>query len=374
MEIYLDNAAAVPCSPRTAERFASFLKEFPGNQESMGFHGNSVRRVLDQASEKTARSLTGMSDATLLWTNSGTEALIAGVEAVCRSRGGKGTIVTTPLEHPALDCALRRSAQRHSLSVEVCQASRRGIGPEQLEPLLNQDTAILAIHHVQSETGAVTDLKAVRELLDRKAPRALLLTDTMQSAGKLPLPWQEARIDFGFLSGQKLGAPCGAAVFCAREHAKVLLSLRSPEHLAGRCVPAAALTLADCVSGAVTDMSDHIRHAANLKETLFRELARNSLSFQKTVPDESASPYISHFLIPPYQGAILTRALYEHRISVAPGSACESETPGGSKALKAMGVSGKDSFCALRVSTWLENTPEEMTGFACALAECITRY
>ena len=121
-------------------------------------------------------------------------------------------------------------------------------------------------------------------------------------------------------------------------------------------------------------MSDNIRHAVNLKEILFRELARNSVSFQKTVPDELASPYISHFLIPPYQGAILTRALYEHRISVAPGSACESETSGGSKALKAMGVSGKDSFCALRVSTWLENTPEEMAVFVRALAECITRY
>ncbi len=373
MEIYLDNAAAVPCAPRTAERFASFLKEFPGNQESMGYHGNSVRCVLEQASEKVVRALAGTSEASLLWVNSGTEALIAGVEAACRVRG-KGMIVTTPLEHPALDRAVRRSAERHSLSVEVCPASRQGVGPEQLEPLLNRNTAILAIHHVQGETGAVTDLKAIRELLDRKAPRALLLADTMQSAGKLPLPWRDARIDFGVLSGQKIGVPGGAAVFCAREHAKVLFSLRSPEHLAGRCVPAAALTLADCVAEAVADMPGNIRYAGRLKETLFEELVRNSVPFRKTVPDEAASPYISHFLVPPWQGAILTRALYEHRISVAPGSACESETPGGSRVLKAMGFSGKDSFCALRVSTWLENTPEELAVFARTLAECIARY
>ncbi len=373
MEIYLDNAAAVPCDSLTAERFASYLKEYPGNQESMGFQGNSVRRLLAQASEKTAGALTGMSDAALLWTNSGTEALIAGVEAACRIRG-KGTIVTTPLEHPALEKAILRSAQFHSMTVKVCSASRHGIGPEQLEPLLDSDTAVLAVHHVQSETGAATDLKALRGLLDSKAPGALFLSDTMQSAGKLPLPWREARIDFGFLSGQKLGAPCGAAVFCIREHAKVLLSLRSSEHLAGRCVPAAALTLADGVAAAVARLPENLRHAANLKEILFRELERNSLPFRKTIPDEAASPYISHFLIPPYQGAILTRALHEHRISVAPGSACESETPGGSRALKAMGFSAKDSFCALRISTWVNNTPEEMAEFSRALAGCIVRY
>ncbi len=373
MEIYLDNAAAVPCDPSAAERFASYLKELPGNQESMGFHGNSVRFRLGQASEKTAGALTGVSDVSLLWANSGTEALIAGVEAACRIRG-KGTIVTTPLEHPALEKALLRSAQSHSMRVRVCAASRVGIGPEQLEPLLDSDTAVVAVHHVQSETGAATDLKAVRGLLDRKAPGALLLADTMQSAGKLPLPWREARIDFGFLSGQKLGAPCGAAVFCAKEHAKVLLSLRSAEHLAGRCVPAAVLTLADCAAEAVARLPENLRHAANLKETLFRELERNSIPFRKTIPDGAASPYISHFLIPPYQGAILTRALYERRISVAPGSACESETPGGSRALKAMGVSAKDSYCALRISTWVNNTPEEMAEFARVLAGCIACY
>lgn len=373
MEIYLDNAAAVPCGSDAAERFSSYLKQFPGNQESMGFHGNSVRRVLSQASEKVACSLTGTAETSLLWVNSGTEALIAGVEAACIVRE-KGTIITTPLEHPALEQAIRRSAARHSLSVLICPASRRGIELDQLEKLLNSKTSILAIHHVQSETGAVIDLAAIRALLDRKAPQSLLFADTMQSAGKLKIPWLEARIDFAVLSGQKIGAPCGAALLCSRKYEKSMHSLRSSEHLAGRCVPAVALTLADCAAEALANQPRNFQHAVMLKECLFQELEKNHIPFQKTLPDEMTSPYISHFLLSPYQGAILTRALYEHHISVAPGSACESETPGGSHALTAMGFSGKESFCALRVSTWVKNTPEELAVFARSLAECIARY
>ena len=39
MSVYLDNAAATPCDPRLIECLAEYAREFPGNQESMGYHG-----------------------------------------------------------------------------------------------------------------------------------------------------------------------------------------------------------------------------------------------------------------------------------------------------------------------------------------------
>ena len=119
---------------------------------------------------------------------------------------------------------------------------------------------------------------------------------------------------------------------------------------------------------------DNLAHAKQLRSLLLDELKKNGLDFPVTLSENAVSPFIIHLLTVPYQGAILTRSLHLDEISVAPGSACESETPGGSRALTAMGYSPKESFCGLRISLWKDNTPEEMRIFAQKLALCIKKY
>ena len=111
-----------------------------------------------------------------------------------------------------------------------------------------------------------------------------------------------------------------------------------------------------------------------LRHRLLEALRKNNLDFPCTLPEETVSPFIIHLLTAPYQGAILTRALHQYQISAAPGSACESETPTGSRALAAMGYSRKEAFCGLRLSLWKHNTGPEMDRLAEKLAECVKNY
>lgn len=372
MPIYLDNAAAAPCDPELLAFFTACAAEFPGNQESMGYSGSlAARRIRSSAEELTAAFQ--LDPYETFFANSGTEVLATGVEALCRT-ARKREIVTTDLEHPALEYALRRSCARHGLQLLHCPGDRSGVRLDVLESMLSDRTAAVALHHVQSETGGILDPGAVRALLDRSAPEAALLLDTMQSIGKLPLEIRTSRPDFLFLSGQKMGAPGGAVLFCLKKYGKTVQKLRSAEHFSGRCPVPVLLTAIQSGIRAAASQAELHAQAVRLKRLLAQELRERKLDFPFTLPDGAASPFIAHLLTTPYQGAILTRALHGRQISTAPGSACESETPDGSHALAAMGYPRRDCFCGLRISFWKHNTPTEICSFAEKLAECVGNY
>ena len=228
MELYADNAAAAPCDPELLEYFTACAKDFPGNQESMGFHGDlAARRIRESAEELLAAFR--LPSHVPVFGNAGTDALALGVETLCRSVKPGMEILTTTLEHPALEWALKRSCARHGLTIRQCPADRNGVRLDQFETMLSERTAAAAVHHVQSETGGILDLTKIRSLLDRFAPQAILLADTMQSAGKIPLEIERVRPDFLTFSGQKLGAPAGAVLFCSGKYAKTARALRSVE-------------------------------------------------------------------------------------------------------------------------------------------------
>ena len=372
MSIYLDNAAAAPCDAEMSALFQKFAAEFPGNQESAGWHGRAAAERIRQDSAELCAAF-GLSGYGTVSCTSGTEAVSIAAESICREAHGK-EIVTTTLEHPALEKALERACLKYDLKLIRCPADRNGVCMDKLASQLSDRTAAVAVHHVQSETGGILDLRQLRRRMDQYAPKALLLCDTMQSIGKIPLDTREIRPDLFTLSGQKIGAPGGAILFCAEKHLRTARSLRSAEHFGGRCPVPVLLTLLRAGIRAAQTQEDNYAHALELRRHLLEGLRKNGLDFPCTLPEEKVSPFIIHLLTVPYQGAILTRALHQYEISTAPGSACESETPTGSRALAAMGYSKKEAFCGLRISLWKQNTLEEMDLLAEKLAGCIKNY
>ena len=374
MPLYFDNAAAAPCSPEALTCLAEYARQFPGNQESMGFHGSAAARRIREAGEELTAAF-GFSGVSPVFGNTGTEVLAIAVETACRAIShSKGEVITTTLEHPALEYALKRSCSRYGLRLHQCPADRSGVRLDVLESMLSGNVGLVAVHHVQSETGGILNLTAVRSLLDRLAPQAILLADTMQSLGKIAFDFSAVRPDFMVLSGQKLGAPGGAVLFCADRYGKAARALRSAEHFGGRCSVPVLLTAVRCGIEAAKSRSENSAHALLLRQQLLTEFRKHELNFPLSLPEERVSPFIVHLLTTPYQGAILTRALHLYRISVAPGSACESETPGGSRVLSAMGYSRRECFCGLRISFWTENTLEEVCCLAEKLACCVQKY
>ncbi len=375
---HLDNAAAAPADPETLAFFVDCALRLPANQEGAGPLSLQAAKEVSEAAKRLAKALVQDASAGVLWTSSGTDALLAAVEAHSSLR--KGAVATSDAEHPALAKALERYCASTGRPLLKARLSKDGsLDLESLKGLLDEKLALVATHHVQAETGAVQDLAAIRAVMDERAPKALLLADTTQSACKLPIPWSQARLDFATVSGSKIGTPAGAALLFRDDPSKLLgkalKAIRSSEHRLGRCPAPACLALAFAAERLAVTLEERLGKAAETKAAFKEELGKalpGKLRF--SVPEALASPYILHLLLPGIQGATLVRMLAEKGWNVAAGSACEAETPEPSKALLSMGVKRSDAYSALRLSFWSGSSAAWAKPFAEALAACVKAY
>lgn len=369
----MDNAAASPVSSETLSFFNEQFLRCYSNQEAAHASARECRLKLDEAAEKLSFYITGTSGAGVFWTNSGTEALNAVLEMPLFK---KGNTVSSPAEHPALRSAINRQCSE----VRIAGVSADGsVDPEELERLLDANTVLAAFHHVQSETGALQNLCAISEIIKRRSPSALFLSDTIQSACKLAIPWKDASLDFAFVSGRKIGAPGGAAVIyrdvCMKSYFD---ALRSEQHRFSRVEPAIILTLAECAERLEKERNNEIRRIEGLNAYLRKKLSGMNLQDGKKIkislPENSASPYILHFLLPGFQSAVILRMLSERGIMLAAGSACEAETKTPSPVLLAMGISKQDAYSALRISFWNNISASDLDIFLGDLEKVILSY
>lgn len=377
MKLHLDNAAATKVNTSAIDAFSNAAEAFFANQEGSGLASKESADAIAKASKSLSQAIAKASNADVLWLNTGTDALTSAVDAAMSFRAG--TIVCGDVEHASLAKAVERAgAAGHSIR-------KAKIGPDgqfdlrQLESLLDDGVALVALHHVHAETGAIQQLQDIRRLLDAKAPKALFLSDTTQSALKLEMPWESAKLDFATISGAKVGAPCGAALLY-RDDAKRLLgkrvlALRAVEHKIGRCPPAACVALAHVAQELSQTLSERLESTQRVKSAFRSEIgARLGDKVRFTLSDALSSPYILHMLIPGTQGATLVRMLAEKGFTVSAGSACEAEVKSPSKALLAMGVPRAEAYSALRLSFWSEVEESHAAPFAEALADCVKAY
>jgi cysteine desulfurase len=370
--IYLDNAAATPVDANVMDFFRySCLKHY-ANQEASHDAGYAVRRELEKAAGKLLKTITGNPEKNcLFWTNSGTDSINA---VLALPQFSQGNIITTKAEHPALLEAISRAAgPERTKFAEI--GGDGGINFESLSNLIDEKTSLVALHHVQSETGRVQDLIKIREILNTKNSKALFFADTVQSAFKMELPWEKAGLDFALVSGHKMGAPSGGAVICRdRKLCEELKKTRDKRYLIARADPPSCLSLAFAAERFAAERDNIFEKAKELSNHLRNGLREIFKEATITVPEENSSPFIVHFTVKNCQGAVLVRMLSQEGLMISSGSACMAESPDASKTLLAMGMDKAKAFSALRVSFWKNTEIKDIDCFLDSLSKVLKNY
>jgi cysteine desulfurase len=205
---------------------------------------------------------------------------------------------------------------------------------------------------------------------------ALVHTDAVQAAGRLPLDLQKLGVDYLTLSAHKIGGPQGAGCLVMLNCVSVapLLSGGNQEKnmRAGTENVAGITGFGIAAELAVRDMAA-FQKLAVLRDKIETELKKIAPAIHIFGKDVSRVANTTMFALPGASSETQLIALDLAGICVSNGSACASGTVKASHVLKAMGVSEAEAGSSLRVSLGWNSSEKDVECFIQKWAEMYER-
>lgn len=274
-------------------------------------------------------------------------------------------------EHPAVyNTAMELKAKGYDVDFIPLRSDGQ-IDYDKFETMLNADVALVSLMFVNNETGAINDLKRVREIMNSHCKDALLHVDAVQGFGKIDLSVRKCRINLLSMSAHKIGGIKGVGALYISKETKIKninfgggqeFGLRS-----GTVNPAGILSFYEAVKEIFSHQKENFETVTSLKEYLLKELSEK-IQTATVVSSSDNSPYVVSIFFKGYRGETIMRQLDSKGICVGTGSACSSSKVG-NRVLENMGYDKSQIIGAIRVSFSPNNTRVEVDALITALKE-----
>ena len=368
METYLDNSATTRVSDSVAALIHRMMTEEYGNPSSLHRKGFLAEQRMTAAREQVAAVL-GARREEIAFTSCGSEAnnlaVLGGVRA---NRHGGRKVVTTAVEHDSLLAAAAQLEKEGFQVVRVAPRPDGSLDPQEVAAQVDENTVLVSVMHVNSETGAVNDLRTIARLAKRNNPKVLVHGDCVQSFGRLPIAPESWKLDLVTISGHKIHGPKGVAALYHRKGVRVQpLYYGSPQeqgfHPGTENVPGICgfgLAAEEIWAG----QKNHMARYQELRQLLLERCGEIPGVCINSPLD--GAPYITNLSVPGIRSEVMIHYLEQFGIYVSSGSACSKGAR--SHVLTAMGLPLERVDSAVRVSLCRDNTREDVEHFCACLA------
>lgn len=366
-EIYLDNAASTKPFPEVIERIREINSYLYGNSSSVHMKGMECHRIIKESRIKIAEILNCRPDE-VFFTSGGSESNNMAIKGHAFAMfGNKGNIVTSAIEHPTVLNTVK-SLENFGFEARICKIAADGtIHDDHVLDCIDNNTTLVTIMTVNSETGAFTDLNGMAEDIKEASPSAVIHTDAVQAFGKYKLDMNEKHnIDMLSASAHKIKGPKGVGFLFLRKGTKILPLIEGGGHQEGMrsgTENTAGIAGFAMAAGIFHEkQKEYYIHLKTLKEYLIEALEKNIDGYIINSP-ENSSPYILNIAFRDILSETLLNHLSGKRIYVSAGSACSSRKKNGSHVLKAMNIPEDFISGAVRVSFEPDSTKESIDAF-----------
>ena len=360
--IYFDNNATTQVAPEVREAMMPFFGELYGNPSSMHAFGGQVAAHVTKAREQVAAFLNCEPDE-VLFTSCATESDNTALRGVADWYGKELKVITTAVEHPAvLQPARRLKAQGH----EVVELPVDGVGQIDLERLRAElkgaKRALVSAMWANNETGTVFPIREIAEIA--KECGAVVHTDAVQAAGKVPLDMKKVPVDLLSISGHKFHAPKGVGVLFVRRGTKLKPFMFGGHQEGGRRagtenVPYLA-GLAKACELATANMDAEARQLAAMRDKLQAGILAACPNVRVNGDLAHRLPNTLNVSFEYVEGEAIAYHLSDEGICISTGSACASGSLDPSHVIRAMGVPFIAVHGSIRFSLSRYNTMDEV--------------
>ncbi|HHU15340.1 MAG: cysteine desulfurase NifS [Kiritimatiellia bacterium] len=360
--IYFDNNATTCIAPEVRDAMMPFFNELYGNPSSMHMFGGQVAKHVQHARERVAAFLNA--DPTeIIFTSCGTESDNMAIHGTAELLGPQSKVITSRVEHPAVLGPCRRLKNMGHRAIELPVDTSGQIDLEALRDALKDGTpAIVSLMWANNETGVIFPMEKIVEIA--KEAGAIIHTDAVQAAGKLPIDVKRVPVDMLSISGHKLHAPKGIGIFYLRRGTRLKTFMLGGHQESGRRggtenVPY-IVGLGKAVDLAAAYMDEERRTLARLRDKLENGLLATCPDARVNGDRMNRLPNTTNISFEYIEGEAILYHLSDLGICASTGSACATGSLEPSHVIRAMGVPFTAVHGSVRFSLSRYNTEAEV--------------
>ncbi len=375
--IYLDHAATTPLDPRVRAAMDPHLTSVFGNASSAHWHGRQAKAALEQARASVASSI-GAHPSEIFFTSGGTEGDNLAILGTVQARGPQGVITAAGEHHAVLDTCHHLQALGVPVTVVPVDASGT-VDLAAVEQALAGGASLISVMHANNEVGTIQPVRAIADLAVRAG--AVMHTDAVQSAGKIPVHVDELGVHMLSLSAHKFYGPKGIGVLFIRRGTQVAPLAHGGGQERGQRPGtenvALAVGCAEALRLAIDEQGAMMQRLGGLRDRLEAEILR---MFPGVLVNGDRGNRLPQLLsvsfdagVYPMEGEMLVTNLDLEGISVSSGSACTSGSIQPSHVLAAMGRDEATAKATLRFSFGAANTDADVDTVVGAVQKVMER-
>jgi cysteine desulfurase len=372
--IYLDHHATTPVDRRVLEAMLPYFTERFGNassrQHRFGWEANDgVERA-----RKQVAALIGASTKEIVFTSGATEANNLAIKGAAEAnRANRDHIVTVATEHKAVLDPCKRLEQR-GWRVSVLPVGSNGlVDLRVVDEAVTDRTALVSVMAAHNEIGVLQPIREIAAIAHAKG--ALVHTDAVQAAGKVPIDVETLDVDLLSMTAHKMYGPKGVGALFVRRRLPVNLTPQIDGGGQERGVRAGTLNVPGIVGfGAAADiaraeMPVESKRLAALRDRLLDRLRRVVEGITVNGSLDARLPGNLNVSFARVDGEALLVSL--DGVAVSSGAACTAAEP--SHVLLALGLPKDRALASLRFGLGRWNTEEEIDEAAGLVAAAVAQ-
>lgn len=356
--IYLDANATTPVLPEVLRAMEPHWNARFGNASAVHAFGRDARDAVDAARDQVA-ALIGGKPSEVTFTSGGTESDNLALFGILKTGDH---LVVSAIEHDAVLHAADALEAAGIAITRVLPDSEGVIQPEAIATAMQPNTRLVSVMLANNETGAIQPIAKIGKIAHKHD--ALLHTDAVQAAGKIPVHVDYLRCDLLSLSAHKMHAPQGVGALWVRKGVTLRPMLHGGTHERRR--RAGTENVPGIVGfGAAAAMASEWLASEGPQQLQQRRdrLQTALLDLGDATVNSGNAERVPNTLSIRFRGVNaeeLVIALDLQGLAMSGGSACQSGAIEPSHVLSAMGLNDEEAHSSVRFSLSRLTTDEEV--------------
>ena len=369
--VYLDYSATTPVNKEVLESFSKACLEYIGNPNSLHKLGTEANSLIEKATIQIA-DLLKVKPSEIIYTSGSSESNNLAIKGVAFKHSNRGKhIITTSLEHSSVTAPINYLASI-GYDIDIVKLDENGrVDIDNLKSLMRDDTILVSIISVNSETGIVQPIDEIKKIV-KEYPKCYLHVDMTQSVGKTKVDLSD--IDLVSFSSHKFYGMKGIGVLVKKENVDILPLIHGGKsttiYRSGTpCLPL-IVSLAKALRLILENLDEKYKKVLELNNYLKENI--KDLDNVYINSNDYSIPHILNISCIGIKPETMLHALEEDEIYISTQSACSSNNSV-SKAVLSVTHDEKRASSSIRVSLSYLTTKEEIDLFIKSFKKNIER-